>query len=656
MGKIYDDVQQSGNIEQKKNNSEILLNVGSLLIGRDDVLYRENEIDRIYNIMDKATSKAVLLVGDTGSGKRSIVEGYAQKLKDNYRNEYVVEIDFDELIQQAHSGDFGQVVSTILDTAAHNEMFTTTLMLNNIGYLLNINCYGNTGFAFINSMMRFIKEDNLQVIITATTDEYKIIEDSFKKVIDTFTVIKINELTKEQTIEISKGFVDFYEDVYDMTFPENVCEIMCDNADKYIKTKPFPGKVDELFDEVCAGVSNKYRHVDSRIIKILKDNNQIKDDIKKSLESNDLITCETLKKKLQKNINKVNKIDEDTYTVINLTDMDILEEIGKIVGVNITKLSKDQTKFLKDMPDEIKKYVIGQDSAVDMIVKNIRRNKLGLRKTKHSAGNFMFIGSTGVGKTYLAKQLAKYLYGSEDNLLRLDMSEFQNEIDVSKLLGSAPGYIGYKESGLLVKGLAKKPETVVLFDEIEKAHVRCLDVFLQLLDEGFITGSDGVKVDASKALIIFTSNIGVRQAQEMSNPLGFSNNVEQKKNENKEKIIRQALKKRFSPEFLNRLDHICYFNSLDSKTLKSILHKELDESNKKIETLTGKKVVLSSDVEDWIIDKVEKEDNGARPIIRILQQNIEENIADMIINEDKILDTKKKTLMAKLVNDEIVIK
>lgn len=656
MGKIYNDVQQSGNSEQSSNPANILLNIGSVVMGRNDVLHRDNEINRVYNIMDRSSSNAVMLVGDTGSGKKSIIEGYAQKLSDTYRNEYLVEIDFDELIKQTRNADFTQVVSTILDTAAHNDMFQTVLVLNNIGYLLNINCYGNAGFAFINNMMKYIENENLSVIITATTDEYKVIEESFKKIIDVFTVIKLTELTKEQTMDISKNFVEFYENVYNMKFPENMCEMVCDNADKYIKDKPFPGKVDTLFDDICAGVSNKYRPLDSKIIKLIGDNKIIKEDIKKLLTENDLIKCQALKNKFQKNIDKINKLDEDSYNLVELSEMDVLEEIGKIVNVNITKLSKDQTKFLKDMPDEIKKYVIGQDSAVDMIVKNIRRNKLGLRKTRHSAGNFMFIGSTGVGKTYLAKQLAKYLYGSEDNLLRLDMSEFQNEIDVSKLLGSAPGYVGYKESGLLVKGLAKKPETVVLFDEIEKAHVRCLDVFLQLLDEGFITGSDGKKVDASKALIIFTSNIGVRQAQEMSNPLGFSNNVEQKKNENKEKIIRQALKKRFSPEFLNRLDHICYFNSLDSKTLKSILHKELDESNKKIMTLTGKKVILSSDVEDWIIDKVEKEDNGARPIIRIIQQNIEENIADMIINEDKILDMKKKTLTAKLINDEIVIK
>lgn len=656
MGKIYNDVQQSGNSEQSSNPANILLNIGSVVMGRNDVLHRDNEINRVYNIMDRSSSNAVMLVGDTGSGKKSIIEGYAQKLSDTYRNEYLVEIDFDELIKQTRNADFTQVVSTILDTAAHNDMFQTVLVLNNIGYLLNINCYGNAGFAFINNMMKYIENENLSVIITATTDEYKVIEESFKKIINVFTVIKLTELTKEQTMDISKNFVEFYENVYNMKFPENMCEMVCDNADKYIKDKPFPGKVDTLFDDICAGVSNKYRPLDSKIIKLIGDNKIIKEDIKKLLTKNDLVKCQALKNKFQKNIDKINKLDEDSYNLVELSEMDVLEEIGKIVNVNITKLSKDQTKFLKDMPDEIKKYVIGQDSAVDMIVKNIRRNKLGLRKTRHSAGNFMFIGSTGVGKTYLAKQLAKYLYGSEDNLLRLDMSEFQNEIDVSKLLGSAPGYVGYKESGLLVKGLAKKPETVILFDEIEKAHVRCLDVFLQLLDEGFITGSDGKKVDASKALIIFTSNIGVRQAQEMSNPLGFSNNVEQKKNENKEKIIRQALKKRFSPEFLNRLDHICYFNSLDSKTLKSILHKELDESNKKIMTLTGKKVILSSDVEDWIIDKVEKEDNGARPIIRIIQQNIEENIADMIINEDKILDMKKKTLTAKLINDEIVIK
>ena len=237
------------------------------------------------------------------------------------------------------------------------------------------------------------------------------------------------------------------------------------------------------------------------------------------------------------------------------------------------------------------------------------------------------------------------------------MSEFQSEIDVSKLLGSAPGYVGYKESGLLVKGLAKKPETVVLFDEIEKAHPKIYDVLLQLLDEGFVTGSDGKKVDATKSLIIFTSNIGVKQAQSMSNPLGFSNeNDDTKKNDKKEKIIRKALKNRFSPEFLNRLDNICYFNALSEDTLKSILYKELGESNEGIFAITGKRVVLSPEAESWILEKVKKEDNGARPVIRTIQQNIEEPISDMVINEDPALNNGSDILTAYLENDKLILR
>ena len=321
----------------------------------------------------------------------------------------------------------------------------------------------------------------------------------------------------------------------------------------------------------------------------------------------------------------------------------------------MSKLDKDQTTFLKEMPTVIKESVIGQDETVDRVVKNIRRNKLGLRKSNHSAGNFIFIGSTGVGKTHLAKQLAKYLYGSEDEMLRFDMSEYQAEIDVAKLLGSAPGYVGYKESGLLVKGLDKKSESVILFDEIEKAHPRVYDVLLQLLDEGFITGSDGKKRDATKCLIIFTSNIGVRSAKEMSSPVGFTSDVNKKMVQKKEDIIRKALNKRFSPEFLNRLDGICYFNSLDKETLTKILYKELEEMNDNIKAITGKEVRISKKVEDWLIDKVEIEDNGARPIIRMLQQDIEEEIANLYVEEDTRVMNNKKIINVDLVDDEIAI-
>ena len=656
MGEIYTDIKQndenSADVEMLNN----LMSVSYIIKGHNNIKFRDTEINRIYNIMCKTELKSVLLVGDYGSGKRSIIEGYVDKLDKNARAEKVVEVDFNDILKKSQNSDFSKNINDVFNAAINNDAFGITLVLNNLGHLLNLNCYGNAGFSFVNTLTQAIEEDGLKIIATATTDEYKMIEDAFKRVLDFFTVIKLTELSKDESTEIINDELDYFGECYDMTFPKNVSSLICNNADKYIKDRVFPGKAERLLDEVCASISNKYRPTDERLLKIINESKKLKEELSDAMLGNDYFKCEEINKKLDQNYEKFEKLGDETYPTINVTEEDILEAIGEIVGVQMTRLDEDKTKFLREMPDELKKYVIGQDNAVDTIVKNIRRNQLGLRKTSHSAGNFMFIGSTGVGKTYLAKQLAKYLYGSEENLLRLDMSEFQAEIDVSKLLGSAPGYVGYKESGLLVKGLAKKGETVVLFDEIEKAHPKIYDVLLQLLDEGFVTGSDGKKVDATKALIIFTSNIGVRQAQKMSTPLGFTNNAEEKKNERKEEIIRKALKNRFSPEFLNRLDNICYFNSLSRDTLKSILQKELDESNNNIKAITGKIVKLSPEVENWILDAVEKEDNGARPIIRIIQQNIEENISDMIINDSPVLSTKKKVLTAKLENDKIILK
>lgn len=654
MGEIYNDINQNGGNDVSKMVDN-LLSVGSLVKRRNDIKFRDIEIKRLYNIMDKSAYRSVLLVGDSGSGKRSIIEGYVDMICNEMRSDQVIELDFNELIKKAQNPDanYLQMIQDIFYVCSHNTSFDITLVINNIGHILNLNCFGNGGFTFLNMLIKYIENDNMRVIATATTEEYKTIEDSFQFLIDYFTVIKPAEINQEQSMEILEDILPDASKFYSIKLPSDTCELICANADKYIKEIPFPKKAEMLLDEVCASISNKYRTVDSEAVETAKRRASLVDELGNCMESGDFDRCNEIEDELL-------DIDSaglgDDIDEVEASESDVLEAIGDIVGVNMSKINKDKTEFLREMPVELKKRVMGQDDTIDTIVKNIRRNQLGLRKTRHSAGNFMFIGSTGVGKTYLAKQLAKYLYGSEENMLRLDMSEFQTEIDVSKLLGSAPGYVGYGESGLLVRGLAKKPETVLLFDEIEKAHPKIYDVLLQLLDEGFVTGSNGKKVDASKALIIFTSNIGVKQASEMSSPLGFSTDIEKNKNEKKEKIIRKALKNRFSPEFLNRLDNICYFNPLDRETLKSILHKELDEMNVAIKSITGKTVELSNDVEEWIIANVEKEDNGARPIIRLLQQKIEESISDMIINEDKALKSRKHTLVAKLENEEIIIK
>ena len=658
MGSIYKGMNT--NIEEVDNTKDIediigtLNDIGSWVVERNDIKFRDDEIKRIYNILRKYQYKNVLLVGDYGSGKRSVIEGYCKYLLENGENEIVFKLDFQEILKMAtNPSEFDKIVSDLFYVAGNDDTLNMTVNIDNIGELLNSNLYGNAGHSFIRKMINYIDEYSVKIIATATHRELKEIEEHFPTLFDYFTVIKLKEFTVEESSEIILNVKEIFENEFKLKLPEGFENLICINSDRYIKDKAMPGKAVNLLDETCSYIFNKYN--DNNDIKnLIEEINTKKLDLGEFVDSNGYKDAVNLTEEI---VNLELKMEElkNKRTNIIVSNTDLLEALGSILGVRMSKLDKDQTAFLKEMPTVIKESVIGQDETVDRVIKNIRRNRLGLRKSNHSAGNFIFIGSTGVGKTHLAKQLAKYLYGSEDEMLRFDMSEYQAEIDAAKLLGSAPGYVGYKESGLLVRGLDKKPESVILFDEIEKAHPRVYDVLLQLLDEGFITGSDGKKRDATKCLIIFTSNIGVKSAKEMSSPLGFTSDVNKKKGQKKEDIIRKALNKRFSPEFLNRLDGICYFNSLDKETLTKILYKELDEMNVNIKSITGKEVKINKNVEDWLIGKVESEDNGARPIIRMLQQDIEEEIANLYIDEDPVIINDNTFINVDLVDGEIKI-
>lgn len=654
MGQIYKDIAENTEEEDLKTMANNLMSVCDVYDGQENIKFREKEIERISSIMNKSLYRSVLLVGDKGIGKLSIVEAYIDKLEKEYSSAHVLTLDYNKIVDKAtNQSEFEKIIDDSLYIATNNESFNVILNINNFGHYLERDCYGTGGFSFFNGLAESIG-DGLRIIATTTTNEYKTIEDDFPFILDYFTVIKVPELTKEQTKEILSDTIQYFETDFNISLPESTCDIICNNADKYIKDTPFPEKAIRLIDEVSANIVGK-KSDNSKIGELVEKSNKLKLELGDLFEKGEYEKCNEINDKITLLEARIEKLNGARDRIV-ADESDVLESVGNIVGVKMSRVSNDQTAFLKEMPVEIKKKVIGQDETVDKITKNISRNMLGLRKSAHSAGNFIFIGSTGVGKTYLAKQLASYLYGSEENMLRFDMSEYQSEIDVSKLLGSAPGYVGYKESGLLVKRLAKYPESVVLFDEIEKAHPKIYDVLLQLLDEGFVTGSDGNKVDATKALIIFTSNIGVKSAKEMASPLGFSKDFGADKAKRKEELIRKALKRRFSPEFLNRLDSICYFNSLDRNSLKTILYNEMGEMNENIKTICGKTVELTEDVENWLLDKVEKEDNGARPIIRLLQQEIEEELTTMIVNDDELLKTDNASLKATIENDKIVLK
>lgn len=652
MGKIFDDIDTNLDEKETKNNWETFESVTNIVRPRTDILHREKEIARLDNILGKRDYRSVLLVGDKGIGKFSIVEGFSNYLYKNHLQKAVYELDYNLLCESITTAqEFSTAIKTIMDITC--ETPHVILNINHFGHILNNKIYGNGGYSFMNTLATYLQENDMKIIATTTSDEYDEIVDSFPHILDYFTVIHVNELDKDETEDIIKNELEDYGDSFSLIFTEKTPKLICENADKYVKDRPFPEKARWLLDEVCSNVRTK-KYDSTKIIKLIEKAIKLKDDLKDAVKNNDYKTCESITNQLttlEKKIEKLNN-NQPTYDV---NETDVLEAIGEIVGVNMSILDKNQTSSLQKMGSEIKKNVIGQDEAVDKLVKNIIRNKLGLRKSTHSMGNFIFIGSTGVGKTHLAKKIAEQLYGSEEKLLRFDMSEYQSEIDVNKLLGSPPGYVGYKESGQLVKKLDKNPESVVLFDEIEKAHPKIYDVLLQLLDEGFITGSDGNKVDATKSLIIFTSNIGVRRAKDFGNTLGFTNESNSSEIK-KEEIIRKALKKRFSPEFLNRLDGICYFNNLNRDTLKLILKKEMEIMNENIQNICGKTIELSKDVETWILDKVEEEENGARPIIRHLQQNIEEELSTMIVEDSDVLKKNKKSLTAHIKNDKIILK
>lgn len=653
MGQIYNDVNIDEEEKRSKEINDNFHSVTNILEPCENIIHRNNEIDRIKGIMDKMNYRSVLLVGDKGIGKTSIIKGYVNEIKKSYEIKSIYTLDYDELCDRVSTPtEFSEIISSVIDITCSKDN-GVILHINGLGHILNHRVYGNGGHSFLNKIINAIKNDDMRIIATVTSDEYNDIQDDFPIALDVFNIIHVNELTKEDTIDIIENLISDYEYAFGLHFPEKITKYVCENADKYIKDRPFPEKAIWLFDELCAKLRDKKEDT-KKIVKTLDKLVQYEKELKDAYDNNDYLTCESLNKQIELLHQKIDKFN-NTQREYTVDDTDVLEVIGDIVGVKMSGLDKNQTSFLQKMAPNIKESVIGQDETVDKIVKNIIRNKLGLRKSSHSMGNFIFIGSTGVGKTHLAKKIAEQLYGSEENLIRFDMSEYQSEIDVNKLLGSPPGYVGYKESGQLVKRLEKHPESVVLFDEIEKAHPKIYDVLLQLLDEGFITGSDGNKVDATKSLIIFTSNIGVRKAKEFGSSVGYmtpsTNN-----DKHKEDIIRKALNKRFSPEFLNRLDGICYFNNLDRNTLQLILTKEMNIMNENIENICGKKVELTKNVENWILDKVMEEENGARPIIRHLQQNIEEELSTMIVDDSDILKTNKKTLMAHVENDKIILK
>lgn len=619
-----------------------------------NILHRDKDIERLKTIVNRKDKNCVLLIAEHGCGAKSIIEKFASEVyKEQHKR--TVNIDVDKLLHlDIQKAELIPRVNKIFNALKNEDNGGYVLTSYDICKLLNYAFYANAGYEIYNGMIN----SKLPIILSITPKDLTKLEREHSWVIDKFEVVKINPLNIVETTDVLNENIKkkLSKDYNIVNIYEGFTKKIVESADKYIKNVAFPGKAVYLANIVASAISRKnfLTKEEVTLCDNFKDsylqnfNNKHKSDIKKICDECTEIDylLQTLHKSGEKK--KITIDEEDTNNIICET-----------FDLPVYKKSDELAAELKEFDIKLKEKIKGQDDAIDLVANAIKRSKLGLKKTTRTIGNFLFIGPTGVGKTETAKQVANTLYGSEENILRLDMSEYQSDIDVSKLIGSPPGYVGFKESGVLTNGITKHPNSIILFDEIEKSSGTIYNVLLQLLDEGFITSGDGIKVDARQCMIIMTSNIGVKEARNSSNPVGFSNvSAEERRITMEKSIMEKSLYKRFSPEFLNRIDSICYFKDLNEKTLNDILLLEIEKSNISIKEQFGKTVVLSKAAKKHIVNRVLLEKNGARPIIRIIEQEIEAPIINTYIdgklgNKKKInVDCKDNKLFINKVNEE----
>jgi len=452
----------------------------------------------------------------------------------------------------------------------------------------------------------------------------------------------VEPTTMEETLQILKNLKERYEDHHKVSFTDDSLSACVMLAERYITHREFPDKAIDIMDEVGAKVQvdvafpkeiedlrSKLANLKLEKVEVVKSQRYEKAAELRDEEKNVVSLLDT--KKLEWEI-------EMEESRIDVTEEDIYEVVSQITKIPLTKLDSNETKNLLNLEKSLQKLVIGQDEAIKKIAKAIRRNRVGIRELKKPIGSFMFLGSTGVGKTHLAKAIAKEIFGSEDALIRLDMSEYKEKFNSTRLIGSPPGYVGYNEGGQLTEAVRKKPYSVILLDEIEKAHTDIYDLLLQIFDDGHITDGLGRKINFKNTLLIMTSNVGAKQVSEFNKPLGFSTkDTESRMEEKKEAIIKKALKNTFRPEFLNRIDQTVVFKPLQKRVISKIVKLELKSLQDRL-TEKNYNIVFDNSITKYIVEEGYDEKFGARPIKRAIQNKIEDFISENILKGDILED------------------
>ena len=623
----------------------------------DPVIGRDREILRIAQILSRRKKNNPIIIGEPGCGKTAIVEGLAMKIVSgecprNLVDKRIVNLDLTSVVAGTkYRGQFEERMKVIIEELQANP--NIIVFIDEIHTLVGS---GNSAGSMdgSNIFKPALSRGELQCIGATTLDEFRKNIEKDGALERRFQKVMVEPSSVVETIQILKNIREKYENFHKVTYTDEVIETCVKLADRYITDREFPDKAFDILDEVGARMQTELKvpeaieelkkkaaEIRQQKVEVVKKQNyeqaaQLRDKEKKLL---DRLETENAKfeEEMQKDKQKISL--EDVYDVVS-----------NMTKIPVNKMSVDDAKALVNLDKELMGKVIGQDSAVVKIAKAIKRNRLGIKDPNRPIGSFVFLGSTGVGKTHLAKQLAKEMFGSEDSLIRVDMSEYQEKHTVSKLVGAPPGYVGYDEGGQLTEKVKNKPYSVILFDEVEKAHKDVFTVLLQILDDGHVTDSLGRKINFKNTLIILTSNLGVKKLQDFGTGIGFSNST-YGNDEARKQVLMKEMKNFFSPEFLNRIDDTIVFNSLTPEDIKKITEIEL---KKLMSRLGDMKYTITYD--ETLVDYLAKvgfdELYGARPLKRAIQDKVEDLLSEEVLTGKLI---EGKTYNLKVENEEIKV-
>ncbi len=609
----------------------------------DPIIGRDKEIERIVQILARRKKNNPVLIGEPGVGKSAIVEGLAQRIVKGevapiLLDKRIYTLDLGSMVAGTkYRGQFEERMKALLDELhAHPEII---LFIDEIHTIIGA---GNqSGQLDVAGMMKpALARGEVQCIGATTLDEYRTSIEKDGALERRFQKIIVEPTTQEETLQILQHLAPAYGEHHHVTYSDEVLRMCVNLSQRYISDRVLPDKAIDVMDEV--GAKGQVR--DSEYPQSLKEMEQQIAEIGKqktkvlSEQNYEMaVSLRDQEKALSQRYEKQRKQwqKEQQSTPYAVQQDDVAAVVSLMSGVPLQRIAKAENIRLRSLSDVLMKKVIGQDEAVKTVVRSIQRSRVGLKDPNHPIGTFLFLGPTGVGKTYLAQCLAEEVFGQKDALIRIDMSEYMEKHTVSLLIGAPPGYVGHEDAGKLTEAVRRKPYSIVLFDEIEKAHPDVFNLLLQLLDEGRLTDRQGRVVDFKNTIIIMTSNVGSRQLKDFGRGVGFSTNATLSDAEAKS-VIKKALKNTFSPEFLNRIDNIVTFSGLKEESLRQILALELQELNRRVGRM-GYKLQLSEEVEQMLIKKGYDPQYGARPLKRVIVQEVEEPLTDFLLDQEELV-------------------